>query len=183
MHRLNLLPHQRRPLLAGVLAGLASVLVTAAPVAAASSVAVSPTTVRAGSSVVISGTIPTNGPQSCPASDAVTVTSTAALFPPDGFGPQASRTASGAFRVSYRVPNSTPPGTYTVGLRCGGGNVGVQASLRVTAQVTHVPSGAPGAGLGGASTESVPAAWIIAGTVAGVLACVLGVAAWRRRRI
>jgi hypothetical protein len=70
----------------------------------------------------------------------VTIVSTASLFPPDGFGPSATRDASGAFSVSYRVPSTTAAGTYDIGLRCGGGNVGVTASLIVTNAVTAQPN-------------------------------------------
>jgi hypothetical protein len=100
--------------------------------AAEADISVSPSTVRSGDPVVISGLVPTSGQPSCPASDTVILTSVAALFPPDGFGPHTSRSTTGAFRTIYTVPTSTPPGTYRIGLRCGGGNVGVGASLRVT---------------------------------------------------
>jgi hypothetical protein len=102
--------------------------------AAAASISVAPSTVASGGTVVISGVVPTSGEPSCPSSDAVIITSHAALFPPDGFGPRTFRSATGGFQISYTVPTSTPPATYTIGLRCGGGNVGVGASLRVTGQ-------------------------------------------------
>jgi hypothetical protein len=165
----------------GAVGGLIGIPVFATPAAAASSVSVSPSTVRVGGAVMISGMVPTSGGQSCPQPDPVTITSSAALFPPDGFGPQASRSATGAFRVRYTVPTSTPPGTYTIGLRCGGGNVGVRTSLRVTAQVQHIPSGPPRAGLGGASTGHV-AGWLAAGAVAVLIAGILASATARRRR-
>jgi hypothetical protein len=69
-----------------------------------------------------------------PSSSTLIITSHAALFPPDGFGPSLSRNAAGAFQTSYTVPTSTPPGTYTIGLRCDGGNLGVGATLRVTGE-------------------------------------------------
>ena len=80
--------------------------------------------------------------------DSATVTSEAALFPPDGFGPSAPRDSSGQFALDYTVPTSTAPGTYLVGLRCGGGNVGVAASLTVA------PSGGPATGAGGTAASS-----------------------------
>src|SRR5438132_12571389 len=49
------------------------------------------------------------------------------LFPPDGFGPTAARDSHGAFALTYTVPTSTPAGTYQIGARCGGGNIGVVA--------------------------------------------------------
>jgi hypothetical protein len=157
-------------------------LLWAAPAAAASSVAVSPASVPAGGSVVISGSIPTTGSASCAQSDAAIITATAALFPPDGFGPQAARNASGAFSVTYTVPPSTPAGTYSLGLRCGGGNVGVSATLTVTAQVEQTPSGAPSAGLGGASRGGDSAPWVAGGVAAGILAVGIAGAGIRRRR-
>ena len=94
-------------------------------------ISVSPSTVRAGGTVVFSGTVPTSGQSSCPAGGTVTLTSVAGLFPPDGFGPQLARNATGAFQTSYVVPTSTAPGTYDIGMRCGGGPVGPGASLVV----------------------------------------------------
>jgi hypothetical protein len=74
------------------------------------------------------------------------------------------------------------PGLYSIGLRCGGGNVGVSARLLVTAQVQKVPVGAPQAGLGGASTsDSNAAGWAVAGAVAMIFAGFLVFAITRRR--
>jgi hypothetical protein len=108
--------------------------------AAGPSVAVSPSMVARGGTVTISGVVPTTGTGACELPDAVTVVSTAALFPGDGFGPNASRDASGAFSVAYQVPTSTPAGTYDIGLRCGGGNVGITATLIVTSAVVAQPN-------------------------------------------
>ncbi|WP_412734673.1 hypothetical protein [Krasilnikovia sp. MM14-A1259] len=94
-------------------------------------VSVHPDTIHPGGHVVITGVVPAGGPQSCPAGNAAVPTSTAALFPPDGFGPEAPRNHSGHFSIAYVVPASTPPGTYVIGVRCGGGNVGISADLRV----------------------------------------------------
>jgi hypothetical protein len=92
------------------------------------SISVSPTTVENGDTVTISGNlIPALG--ECAG---VQLTSTADLFPPDGFGPQASLGANGDFETTYTVPGDTPAGTYQIGMRCGGGNVGESASLQVT---------------------------------------------------
>jgi hypothetical protein len=96
-----------------------------------STISVRPAVVAAGHPVRISGSTPVSD---CPADDAAILTSTADLFPPDGFGPVVPRDSSGAFSVVYRVPTTTPAGTYQIGFRCGGGNVGVFATLRVTAR-------------------------------------------------
>jgi hypothetical protein len=131
---------------AGVAAGA---LVAAAPATASDLLTFSPPAVRAGNAVVISGTVPTTGGASCPARDDVVLTSTPGLFPPHGTGPQASRTASGTFRIRYRVPAGAVSGTYGVGVRCDGGNVVGQGRLQVRDGLTHVPAGAtatPGTG-------------------------------------
>jgi hypothetical protein len=161
-------------------AALFVILALAPPAAAANgTVTVTPTTVAAGNTVVISGSVST---ALCPLPDGVTVVSLSVLFPSAGFGPTVSRNASGAFSVPYTVPASTQPGTYSIGLRCGGGNVGILAPLQVIAQVAQVPVAAPQAGLGGASRrDGHPAVWAIAGAVALGLAALLGFAARRRR--
>jgi len=162
----------RRFLLGAVVAASATAMLLAAPAYAAKpSISVSPSTVAAGSTVHISGSIPV---KKCPASDGATVTGEAALFPPDGFGPTATRDSSGDFALDYVVPTSTPAGTYTVGLRCGGGNVGVGASLTVT----PVPAGGPAAGAGGAAGHSL-SFWTLFG--AGCLVLAGLVLALRRR--
>jgi hypothetical protein len=165
--------------------GLLAVVLLASPAAAAAgTITVSPSVVSVGDAVTISGLVST---AACPISDGVTITSTTGLFPQAGFGPTASRNASGAFSVTYTVPLSTPPGTYLVGLRCGGGNVGVEAKLQVVAQVSEQPARAPQAGLGGASTGGGRAAgsaaqWASGGAVASVIAILLVIVAARRRR-
>jgi hypothetical protein len=160
--------------------GLSAVVLLATPASAAGgTVAVSPAVVAVGGTVRVSGSVSTTA---CPLPDRVTLTSTAALFPPDGFGPVASRNAGGAFAISFSVPTSTPPGTYSIGLRCGGGNVGVSANLRVIAQVSQIPVRAPQAGFGGASPPDGRAAgWAAAGAVALVAGLLMLITVVRRR--
>ncbi|MBT8224893.1 MAG: class F sortase [Dactylosporangium sp.] len=146
-----------------VLGAASGILLVATPAAAASTISVSPSTVTVGGPVVISGTIPTSGEPSCPQDDVAILTSDPALFPPDGFGPRATRDATGAFQISYTVPVSTPPGTYPIGMRCGGGNVGVHTELEVRAQVQQTPTGAPPAGPEGTSGEGQPWGGLVAG--------------------
>lgn len=140
-----------------------AVLGSAPAYGASASISVSPSAAPAGSTVHISGSIPV---KKCPASDGATITSDAALFPPDGFGPTATRDSQGAFAVDYTVPASTPPGNYTLGLRCGGGNVGVSATLTVT------PAGGPATGAGGAAHQST-GAWTAIGATCLLLAAFL----------
>ncbi len=161
----------RRFLIGTALAVSTAVMLVAAPAYGANaSISVSPSTVSAGGTVHISGSIPV---KKCPASDGATVTGEAALFPPDGFGPTATRDSNGDFALDYAVPASTPAGTYNVGLRCGGGNVGVGASLTVT-----VPMGGPATGAGGTAHHPL-SAWTVFG--AGCLLLVGLVLALRRR--
>lgn len=160
--------------------GLLAVVVFATPAAAvpAGSVAVSPATVAVGGTVTVSGFV---APIGCPLPDGATLIS-AHLFPNAGFGPIAPRNSSGAFSTTYVVPISTSPGTYTIGLRCGGGNVGVFANLQVTKQVRQVPTRAPQAGLGGASnTAGHAVGWVIGGTIALALGGLLMFGVRRRR--
>jgi hypothetical protein len=162
----------RRFLIGAAVATSAAMLIAAPAYAAKkASISVSPTSVPAGSTVQISGSIPVKG---CPASDGATVTGEAALFPPDGFGPTAARDPSGDFALDYTVPTSTPAGSYDVGLRCGGGNVGVAASLTVTA----VPLGGPATGAGGTAHGSV--FWTAFGVSCLLLA---GIAVTLRQRL
>ena len=161
----------RRFLIAGVVVASAAAMLVAAPAYAENaSISVSPSTVPAGGTVHISGAIPV---QKCPASDGATVTSQGALFPPDGFGPTATRDSNGGFATDYTVPTSTPGGSYDVGLRCGGGNVGVSATLTVT----PVPVGGAGTGAGGSTHGS--ARWTLFG-VGCLLLAGIGVGARRR---
>ena len=130
-------------------AALATALIAlggaAVPVGAAgSTITVSPSTVPAGGTVTISGSVPTTGTGSCAPGDGVTLVSAAAFFPGDGFGPTVPRTATGSFSTTYVVPTSTPPGAYQVGMRCGGGNVGVLARVTVTSGPAGAVSGQPG---------------------------------------
>ncbi len=106
------------------------------------SISVSPSTAHAGGPVHIAGSV---SPEACPTSDSAIPVSTAAFFPPDGFGTATDRDSQGAFDLAYTVPTSTPGGSYQIGLRCGGGLVGVTATLLVTA----VPVGGVATGAGG----------------------------------
>ena len=119
---------------------VAPALLPGSAFSAGSSITVSPATIPAGGTVSFSGVVPTSGTPSC-APGPATLTDSAALFSPDGFGPQAARNASGQFHVTFHVPASTPPGIYSVGLRCGGGNVGVATSLSVTSARPATPVG------------------------------------------
>jgi opacity protein-like surface antigen len=110
-------------------AALALAVATPA-LAASTSIKVNPTTVKAGQRVVVSGNA-----GDCPAGDAVTLLSKAFSHRHDFAGlpaVYAKVKTGGHFGHSVKVPSGTRPGRYTISGRCGGGNLGVQAHLRVT---------------------------------------------------
>ncbi|HEX6763563.1 MAG TPA: hypothetical protein VF094_12260 [Gaiellaceae bacterium] len=91
---------------------------------------VTPSTVRRGRTVVVRGVA-----GGCTSGDAVTIISRA--FPatrsfagvPAIFAQVGS---AGRFSAVTRIPLIRAPGTYTITARCGGGNLGIAAHLRVT---------------------------------------------------
>ncbi|MDQ1536103.1 MAG: hypothetical protein QOE58_496 [Actinomycetota bacterium] len=133
-------------LLAGLAVGVAA---TGAAAAAPASLVVSPGTVVRGGSVHVSGT--------CDPNTSGFAISTAFLHDAthDFAGVGAadfSSNAAGAFAVDAQIPASTAPGTYTVTGRCGGGNLGIEATFVVTS-AGGVPTGVP-AGSGGHATAT-----------------------------
>jgi hypothetical protein len=131
----------RDRLLTAIAAVLLGVWLQTSVAAAAANITVSPSSASTGSTVTISGNVPVSGTASCDPADQVQLTSSGDLFPPDGFGPQATRDASGNFQTHYVIPATTPAGTYSIGMRCGGGNVGITATLRVGAGAALPPTG------------------------------------------
>ena len=107
---------------------------------AQSAISVSPSSAPQGGTITISGNVPVSGNAPCAAGDAAQLTSSSDLFPPDGFGPQAARDATGNFQTQYVIPATTPAGNYSIGVRCGGGNVGITASLQVTGSRGPLPA-------------------------------------------
>jgi hypothetical protein len=108
---------------------------------------VSPGSVTAGDSVVVSGSV---GPE--PAGSAcatgVLLLSSAFVHTDDFAGVPAVAAAvrpDGTFTVTTRIPRSRPAGSYTISGRCGGGNLGVSATLvvRAAATPTTTPAAAP----------------------------------------
>jgi hypothetical protein len=98
--------------------------------AATPALAVSPTTVPAGGSVTVSG--------SCAPTTPGTALSPAFLHDAahDFAGVGAvnfTSDAAGNFSASAEIPAGTAPGAYTITARCGGGNLGIQATLTVRA--------------------------------------------------
>jgi hypothetical protein len=113
------------------IAAILAALCTAAATAAPPSMSVFPSTVSAGHKVKIKGNA-----DGCPVGDAVTVLSRAFVHTHDFAGVPAVfalvRTG-GKFAVRTTIPSTKKHGRYTVTARCGGGNLGVVAHLRVTA--------------------------------------------------
>src|SRR5262245_56180658 len=114
---------------------LAAVLVIAfAGSASATSIVVSRTTVATGETVVVSGDTIVNGSH-CATGDDVTLISNAFVGHAEFAGEGAVSTpvdATGHFSVSVTINAAVAPGTYTITGRCGGGNLGVEATLVVT---------------------------------------------------
>ena len=123
----------------------------AAPVAAApaTSLQVSPTSEAAGGSVQVSGT--------CEANTSGFALSHAFLHDAShdfaGVGAAPFQTdAAGGFAVTAEIPTSIAPGSYDVTARCGGGNLGLTATLIVTT-ASGAPTAVP-AGSGGLAARS-----------------------------
>lgn len=117
-------------LVGGVFLAIAPAAVPGAAQPAAS-LTVTPATVPAGGTVTVSGT-------GCNAGDTVFLIS--AAFPGQQFGGEGAVMATvspvATFTAPATIPASTRPGTYPITARCGGANLGVSASLRVTAAGT-----------------------------------------------
>jgi alpha-L-fucosidase len=154
----------------GLLLGAAGALLTIVA-ANAASINVSPASIPAGGTVTVSGDVLAPGGQAgCQLPGTVLLFSGA--FGDINTPVQASAGADAKFSVSTAVPAAVAPGTYTITGRCGGGNLGVQASLVVTA------AGLPSTGSGGLLTANsagqftpwyLPAA-LLALTAASILA-------------
>ncbi len=108
--------------------GLAAWFGLASP-AAAASLSVTPSTVAAGGSVTVTGSCSPNSPGFA-ISSAFLHDATHDFA---GVGAVSfTSDASGNFSATASVPASRAPGSYTVTARCGGGNLGVEATLTVT---------------------------------------------------
>jgi hypothetical protein len=119
-------------------AAVAVVALLAGPAwAAGATIHVSPTSVPAGGTVTVSGSVP-----GCQVGDQVTLISKAFVQTHDFAGLPAIFTpvrAGGTFSATTRIPGTKTPGTYGVTGRCGGGNLGVEAVLRVRAAAAGLP--------------------------------------------
>jgi hypothetical protein len=113
----------------------------------AATLQVSPTSVTAGDTVVVSGSVgPAPAGSACAAS--ILLLSRAFVHTDEFAGVPAVMAAvkpDGTFAATTTIPRSTPAGTYDVSGRCGGGNIGVSATLEVRAATTPTttPAAAP----------------------------------------
>lgn len=150
--------------------GLMSVIWLAAPATAAdATLHVSPHTVPAGGTVQVSGT--------CEPHSVGYVLSSAFVHDAShdfaGVGAvQFSTNSGGAFSVSAQVAAGTAPGSYSVGARCGGGNLGITATLTVTAAAGSAPTAVPAGSGGLAATQRTSQPLLFGGI--GLLVLVAG---------
>jgi hypothetical protein len=101
-------------------------------VTAATSLTVAPASVHRGQRVIIRGSVG-NG---CEVGDAVTIISRALAHTHDFAGQPAVFALvrhGGAFGIRPRIPSTKAVGSYVVTARCGGGNLGVTATIHVIA--------------------------------------------------
>jgi hypothetical protein len=134
--------------------GFAALLITAtvgllAPAAPAwaapATLQVNPTSITAGDTVVVSGSV---GPAPAGSACATSVLLLSRAFAhTDEFAGVPAVVAAvrpdGTFSATTRIPSSTAAGTYDVSGRCGGGNLGVSATLAVRAAATATTTTAP----------------------------------------
>ncbi|HUI49333.1 MAG TPA: hypothetical protein VL119_11590 [Acidimicrobiia bacterium] len=147
--------------------------------AAAATITVSPTSVSHAGSVTVSGDVLVNGARACAVGDDVTLISNAFAGHGEFAGVGAVTVpvdSTGHFSATVTILPSVADGTYTITGRCGGGNLGVEASLTV--------GGLPrtGASFGPFSVTTVVATGL-AIVFLGLFGAVLAGPATRRRRI
>jgi hypothetical protein len=153
---------------AGATLGGATLVVRAAPTTPAAAIHVSPGSIVPGDAVTVSGSV---GPDAAGSECAsrVTLLSKAFVHTQDFAGLPAVFAAvkpGGAFTTATRIPRSKPAGAYTITGRCGGGNLGVSATLaiRAAAAPTTTPAPAPPA-----TTPPATQPHVAAPAVAGLL--------------
>jgi hypothetical protein len=192
-------------------AATVGMLAPAAPAwaAPAATIQVSPSSITPGATVVVSGSVgPAPAGSACATS--LMLLSRAFVHTDDFAGVPmvvAAVKPGGTFSTTTRIPRSTPPGTYTISGRCGGGNLGASATLTVRAATTATTTPAPAAppatappvtqpqvapptGAGPGTQPATPAAdplaarWIVPGLVALAGGSLAALAVWllyRRR--
>ena len=126
----------------------AALTVRAATTTPAAALRVSPRSVTAGDTVTVSGSVgPGQAGSACASS--IELLSRAFDDTHEFAGVPAVTAAvraDGTFTTTTRIPRSRPAGTYDISGRCGGGNIGVSATLQVRAAstaTTSTPATAP----------------------------------------
>ena len=102
--------------------------------ASAATISVSPSSVAPGAQVTVSGDVLANGQLGCSVPGDVTLISPAfeGLGEFAGVGATTAQAdAAGNFSTTVTLSSSVAPGTYDISGRCGGGNLGVTATLTV----------------------------------------------------
>jgi hypothetical protein len=149
--------------------------------ASAASINVAPTSVPIGGTVTVSGDVlGPNGQPGCQVPGQVTLISGA--FAGQGsfmnMDVETMAGADGKFSVAAKILPGVAPGTYSITGRCGGGNLGVQATLTVTPAM-------PGTGDGTsqrAGTIGTPSPFVPIVVVALAAAGLMALGAWYRRQ-
>ena len=118
------------------------VVVLGAASAVAATITVNPSTVPSGGQVTVSGDVLANGSPGCAVPGEVTLISPAfaGLGEFAGVGATtATADAGGNFTTTVTLSPSVAPGTYDITGRCGGGNLGVGATLTVAPTPVNIP--------------------------------------------
>ena len=112
-----------------------AIVCAAALPAAAATIVVSPTVVATAGTVTVSGDVLVNGARGCAVGNDVTLSSNAFAGLGEFAGVGAvivSVDSTGHFSKTVVLRTTVPAGRYTIVGRCGGGNLGVQATLTVS---------------------------------------------------
>jgi hypothetical protein len=147
---------------------------------------VSPRSVAAGDTVTVSGSV---GPGQAGSACATSIDLLSRAFDDiqELAGVPAVTAAvrpDGTFAAITRIPRSTPGGTYDISGRCGGGNIGVVATLEVRAAptATTTPAPAPSATAPPATQPTASTAgqggWIIPGLVGLAVGALAALGMW-----
>jgi len=147
---------------------------------------VRPRSVTAGDTVTVSGSV---GPDQAGSACATSIELLSRAFDDTHeFAGVPAVTAAvrpdGTFTVTTRIPRSTPAGTYDISGRCGGGNIGVVATLGVQAApaATTTPAPAPSATAPPATQPTASTAdqghWIIPGLVGLAVGALAALGVW-----
>jgi hypothetical protein len=102
--------------------------------ASAATISVSPASVAPGAQVTVSGDVLANGQPGCSVPGEVTLISPAFIGLGEFAGVGATTAqadAAGNFSTTVTLSSDVAPGTYDISGRCGGGNLGVTATLTV----------------------------------------------------